>query len=217
MPSLLVHLALAALFAGILLDRAFDARSLAVVLAAVSLPDLDAVVALAVPGTHRAALHTLLFPLALAALLLFDCRRERSTLRARYGDRGVRIASVSVLAIALAGILPDLAHTGVNLLYPIHDRFYTVDGTVLITTHRGLVGDPGIAAAGWIPPIDVLQPDGTTNTTHHPSPLDPTMGADPLSAERKIWVVGDGIRLVLVVSTALVVAIRLAIDRRARR
>ena len=91
MPSEVVHLALGALLAAALLGEAFDRRSLAVVLAAAAAPDLDTFLGMAVMGTHRAALHTLLVPLALAALIAWDTRfRERSFLR-RHGDRWVLV------------------------------------------------------------------------------------------------------------------------------
>jgi len=230
MPSLLVHVALAALVAAVLLDEEFDRRSLTVVLAVTAFPDLDAIVALFVPGTHRAALHTLLFPALLAFLVAVDVRRERSTLRTRHGTRGVRIAWVSILSLVCAGIALDLAHTGVNPLYPVYDRFYRFDGQIVVTTTlsaiqptTGLFTVPGgvlqLGAPSWwpfgeLPQLGGITAEGSTADTHHPSPFDPTMGPDALHAERKIWIAGDGIRLVFVLTAALVVSLRLALDSR---
>jgi hypothetical protein len=66
-------------------------------------------------------------------------RRPVSMLRQRYGDRGVRVAWVAVVALFVGGVLPDLVTNGVNVLYPVHDRFYTFDGRILLSNQRGLV------------------------------------------------------------------------------
>ena len=139
MPSTVVHLALAALLAAALLRDAYGTRALAVVLAVTVIPDLDTFLGLAFPGIHRAALHTLLIPLLAGTLIYYDTRiSERSRLRA-YGTNAPRVAWVAVVAYAFAGIAPDLFMNGVNLLYPLHDRFYTVSGNLLISDQRGLV------------------------------------------------------------------------------
>lgn len=212
MPSTLVHVALAGLVAGTLLHREFDLRSLSVVLALTAFPDLDAVVGLAVEGAHRAAFHTLLFPAALCAAFALDLRREDSLVRRRFGARGVRVGWVALAALVLAGILPDVTHTGVNLLYPLHDRFYTVDGKLLLSSQRGLVQTlVELDAPGSGDTVG-----GTTNTTHHPTAVDPTEGAEPETVERKLWIAGSGLNLLLVVVSATVVTARL-VEQRARR
>jgi hypothetical protein len=38
-----------------------------------------------------------------------------------------------------AGIVPDLLVGGINLFYPIHDQFYTVNGRLFYSTDRGWV------------------------------------------------------------------------------
>lgn len=201
MVSTLVHLSVAGLLAAALLPREFDGRALAVVLLVTAVPDLDAFLALAFPGTHRAALHTLLLPVALAVPVLWDSRRPGSWLRRRYGDRGVRVAGVALLSLLVAGIVPDLTHTGVNLLYPLHDQFYTVDGKLLWSSERGLVQtliEIGAENGGS---------GGTTANTSHPSPADPAEESpDP---ERKYWLAGSGLRLHLVLTSVGVVALRL--------
>lgn len=211
MPSTLVHLALAGLIAGTLLHREFDGRSLGAVLLVTAAPDLDSLVGLVIEGAHRAAFHSLLVPVVLAAAFAFDLRRDESLIRRRYGARGVRVGAVALVSLVFAAILPDLTHTGVNLLYPIHDRFYALDGHLLVSSRRGLVQtfvEFGAPDAGGTA-------GGTTDTTHHPSAVDPTPGEEPESVERKLWLAGSGLKLLLVVTSATVVSVRLA-ERRLR-
>jgi hypothetical protein len=141
MPSLVVHVALAALLGAALLGRECDRRSLLVVAAVPVVPDLDAFAGFVLPGTHRALLHTLLIPLALAALLYYDTQvRESSWLADRYGPRGVHVAWVAVVVYAVAGTGPDLfSDGGANPLYPLHDQFYEVSGELEYSTTRGWV------------------------------------------------------------------------------
>lgn len=209
MVSTVVHLALAGLVATALLPREFDARSLAVVLALTAVPDLDAFLALAWPGVHRAALHTLLLPAVVGAVVLFDSRREGSWLRNRYGRRGVRVATVAVVALVVAGIVPDLTHTGVNLLYPLHDQFYTVDGKLLYSSQRGFV-----QTLVDLTPEPTGGTGGTTENTSHPSPVDPSEDTETTKPERKYWIAGTGFRLHLVLASVGIVAVRLADGRR---
>jgi hypothetical protein len=152
MPSTVVHVALAGLVGTALLAEYFDGKAILVVMAAVAFIDLDVFVGLVLPGTHRAAFHTLLLPGFAGLVLLYDLRarkwsgvRERSwvapqsRIRSRWGARGARISWVSVVAVTLAGIGLDLFFNGVNLFYPIHDQFYTFSGEVLYSNQRGFV------------------------------------------------------------------------------
>ncbi|MFC7046496.1 metal-dependent hydrolase [Halobacteriaceae archaeon GCM10025711] len=119
MPSTVVHVALGGILAASLLGDEFDGRALAVVLGAAALPDIDTLLGWWVQGGHRALLHTTLIPLVVGGVLLYDLRlRERSVVRTRWGERGSRIAVVSLAAFAVAGIGPDLLSNGVNVFYP---------------------------------------------------------------------------------------------------
>jgi membrane-bound metal-dependent hydrolase YbcI (DUF457 family) len=204
MPSTLVHLALGALIAAALLEDAFGPRALAVVLAAVALPDLDTFVGIALPGTHRAALHTILVPLLAAAAIVYDLRRENSWLRAR-GERTVRIAWVAVLAYVVAGIGPDLFFNGVNILYPLHDRFYELNGRVLVSNQRGLVQTFWEAAEST---------GGTTENTHYRTGADVSRGEDPANAERVFPIATSGLQMLLILAATAVTGARLWLDRR---
>jgi len=204
MPSTLVHLALGGLIAAALLEEAFDARALGVVLAATAVPDLDTFVGIALPGTHRAALHTVLVPAIAAVAVAYDLRREDSWLRAR-GDRAVRVAWVAVAAYALAGIGPDLFFNGVNVLYPIHDQFYEVNGKVLVSNQRGLVQTLWEGEAST---------RGTTNTTHYSTGVDPVRGTEPENVERVFPVARGGLQVLLLVTGTAVTGARLWLARR---
>lgn len=141
MAPTLVNAAVGALLAAALLGRAFDRRSVAVVVAAAVLPSLDAVASLAVPGATNALVHNVWLPLAAGVTLYWDTTRHgRSQLRGRAGDRSVRIAWVALASFVVAGIGPDLFwRAGVNLLYPVHDAYYRISGQLVFSTQEGIV------------------------------------------------------------------------------
>jgi hypothetical protein len=192
-PSTVVHLGVAAVLAAALLADDLTPRRAGVVLAAAAVPDLDTFVGLAVTGAHRALLHTALFPLLLAALLVVDARRT-GVVQARYGRAGVRTAWVAVVAVAVAGVAPDLLTNGVNLLYPLHDEFVAADGRLLLSDQRGVVQTF----------VD-LSPDrqvrNTSNTAYFtgvdPQPRTPGADTDQ-NVERVFPVVGSGLQLLFV-------------------
>lgn len=208
MPSTVVHLAIGALVAAALLGEEFDGRSLLVVLAVVAFPDLDTFVGMAIPGTHRAVLHTLLVPAAAAAVVAYDTRiRDRSWLR-RYGDRGVTVAWVALAAYVLAGIGPDLFFNGVNLFYPLTDQFVRLDGEFYVSSQRGLVqtmwsfGEEGSSAVG------------TTETVHYRTGVDHARGPDPADADRVFPIAMNGLQALLILTAAVVTPLRLWLERR---
>lgn len=194
MPSLVVHLAVGGLLAALLLDDAFSPRAAAVVLAATALPDVDSFVGLLLPNAHRAAFHTLFLPLALVGLLAYDLRiRETSVLRAHFGPTAGRVAGVAVLSLAVAGIGLDFVTNGVNLFYPIHDQFFTLDGHLLLSNTRGVV-----QTFVQPPPADVAV--SSTKNTHYYTAVDPTYpGVEPEKpVERVAPIVQSGWQLWLV-------------------
>jgi hypothetical protein len=209
MPSTLVHAAVGGLVGAALLATEFDARAVAVVLAAAAVPDLDAFSGLVLPGAHRSLFHTLLFPALVGGLLLFDTLRTESHLRGRFGDRGVRIAWVALAALCFGGILPDLVTNGVNALYPAVDAFYTVDGKLLLSDQRGLV-----QTFVEIQPPERTEPRPSTRTLHYSTPVDPSPGKEPADVERVAPVFQAGWELMLVVVSAVVVGVRLWDGRR---
>jgi hypothetical protein len=208
-PSL-VNAAFGALLAAALLGAAFDRRSVAVVVVGALLPDLDAVASLAVPGATNALLHAVWLPLAAGVALYWDTRiGDDSRLRKRAGRRGVRVAWVALAAFLVAGIGPDLfGGEGVNLLYPLHDAYYLVDGGLLFSTEDGVVqtfvtfgaGGPGVL------PLETL---GTTESYAIASFANPD-GRPGLSlgADRELDLVRTGWQLVVVASAVALLAVR---------
>jgi inner membrane protein len=196
MPSTVVHVAFGALVATALL-REFDAKTLAVVCAFAALPDVDTFLGVWIAGGHRALLHTALLPAVLGALVVWDTRRAESWLHAKFGRDGPHVAVVGVVALLFGGILPDLMTNGVNLLYPLHDRFYTFAGSLELSSTEGVVqtfvdfGDePG--GGGTV--------GGTTENTHYYTGVDLERGSDPANAERVFPIVASGFQLVVVLT-----------------
>lgn len=208
MPSTLVHVAVAGLLAAALLADAFRVRTLLVVLLAVVVVDLDVFVGYVVLGAHRAAFHTLLWPVLLGAVLTYDAGiRDRSLLAARFGPDAPRTAAVTVLAVVFAGIGPDLMTNGANLLYPLHDQFYALDGRIQLSNQRGIVqsfvesGSNGGPARGSSQEVQYY-------TGADPNPAQ-SGGETNQNVERTFMVVNSGLELLLVAIGVLTVTVRL--------
>ncbi|ESP87775.1 metal-dependent hydrolase [Candidatus Halobonum tyrrellensis] len=209
MPSTLVHVALAGLFAAALLrERAFGRRSVAVVLLAATLPDLDAFASLVVGGAHRSLGHNALVPAALAAALLYDTRVGDSRVRARYGPTAPAVAWTALAGFAVAGVGLDYVVNGVNLFWPLHDQFYTLDGRLALSTRRGLVQTF----------VDLSVPAEAARTTenlHYSTGVDPSPGAEPGNVERVFPVVAAGWQFLVVLAGAATLAVRFRQSARA--
>jgi len=208
MPSTVVHLAIGGVVAAGLLGDDFDRRSVAVVLAATAVPDLDTFAGLYLQGAHRALLHTLLLPLTAGALLAYDTRvRDASWLRDRWGGRAVHVSWVAVAALLFGGVLPDLMTNGVNAFYPLYDRFLTVDGELLLSNQRGVVQTF----------VDLSPPEAepsTTENTHYWTGVDPSRGDEPENVERIFPVVRSGFETLVVLLGAFTLGARFRADRR---
>jgi len=212
MPSLLVHLALSGMVAAVLLGEAFDWRSLSVVLAATALADFDTFLGLVSAVGHRTAFHTLVLPVVAGLTLWADLRlRETSAVRGRWGPRGVRIAWVTVLAYAVSAIGLDLVTGGVNLLYPLHDQFYRLDGRLLYSTTRGVV-QTFVDLNPETGPIPAPEGLGTASEVHVGTAIDPRKGPEPKNVERIVPVVQSGWQLLLLVAGTGVTLARLFVS-----
>lgn len=216
MPSTVVHVALAGLIAAGLLGSAFDRRSLLVVFGVTVFPDLDSGVSLVLPGTHRAAFHTLLIPLGLAALVYWDVRvRRESWLRERYGNWGVRVAWVSLAAYVFAAIGLDLFHRlGVNVFYPLHDQFYSITGDLKYSTSGGWTQtfvDLQQAEPSAKPDVDPVG-RGSTEEVHVGSGVDPERGPETADVVRHFPVAVAGWQLFLILTSAVVLTAKLRLS-----
>jgi inner membrane protein len=202
MPSTLVHLSIAALIAAVLLGEAFGRRSLAVVLAVTAIPDLDSFIALYAPFGHRSVLHNFTIPVLFGLAIWIDLRvREDSFLRSRWGVWGVRVAWVSVVCYAFAHVAVDMTDGIVNLLWPIHDQFYSLRGEIELSSQRGIVQtftEPGEG-------VFLLEPAGNTGERELTTGVDPGDGA----TERIFPVFGSGLELLVTLIGVGVTAARL--------
>ncbi|QWC19880.1 hypothetical protein [Halorubrum sp. 2020YC2] len=210
MAPTLVSAAVGALLAAALLGFAFDRRAVAVVVAAALVPSLDAAASLVVPGATNALLHAVWAPLLVGGLLYWDTAlRASSTLRDRYGLRGVRVAWVALASFAVAGVGSALfAGEGAALLYPLEDARYVVRGRLVFSTQEGVVqtflslgGDgsgalPLRRAGGAVadPVASWINPDGRP-------------GVDP-GADREFRFVDGGWQAVVVAAAAATLAVR---------
>jgi len=209
MPSTLVHVAVAGLIGTALLGHYFDLKGILSVMGLTAFIDLDTLLGIWIQGAHRAYLHTLMFPAVLGVLLVWDVYvRDESYLVNRWGRYGVRVVWVSIVALVVAHSLYDAFFNGVNLFWPLHDRFYDLSGQLLVSDQRGIVqtfielGPDGETAKG------------TTKNTHYYTGVDPTRGPEPENAERVFHIVNTGERLVLMLTGFAVVVYRVFDIRR---
>ena len=204
MPSTVVHAGFALLLAAGLLGNYYDRRALAVVLAIVVIPEVDTLLGPIMPGAHRTVGHNFVFPAAAAVLLYYDTRiRETSLLRDRLSERWIAVAWVGLFVHVFAHIALDWAHLdGVNALWPLHDRFYRLEGEILLSTADGFVqtfvdvqtdpetGSRRVDAGGG----------GTSETVHVNNPVeprDPTEVTDE-PVDRRFPIANRGWRLYLI-------------------
>ena len=206
MPSLVVHLALAGVLAAALLGEELDGRALGVVFVATTIPDLDVFAGFVIPGGHRSVLHNVWIPLTGAGVLYYDTRvRDSSVVLDRWGQRGIDIGWVAIVAYVIAGIGLDLLY-GVNPLYPIHDQFYKLSGELVYSTQRGIVqtfvdlGNQGLGSSGEV--------------GHVSSGVDPSEGAEPETVDRVFPVARAGWELFVTLTSMIVLTLRLAWNRR---
>lgn len=202
MPSTIVHLAFAGLIAAALLGEHFDRRALAVVFVVVAFPDLDSFLVFTDAG-HRTVLHNVWIGVIPAALLWVDLRiREESFVRDRWGAWGVRVAWVSILCYLFAHVALDLTDGYVNLLWPVYDQFYTLDGTIELSDRQGIVNT--FSESG----IPLLEARGTAAEQEITTGVDPGEG----ETERVFPVVRAGWELAILVVGTVVTAMRLRLE-----
>jgi hypothetical protein len=219
MVSSVVHAGFALLLAAGLLGDYYDRRALAVVLVVVVVPEADSFLGFVMPGAHRTVGHNLVLPAAAAALLYYDTRlRERSALRERLADRWIAVAWVGLFVHAFAHVSLDWIHLeGVNAFWPLRDRFYALDGEILLSTADGFVQtfvdlrtDPETGTRT----VDAGA-TGTTKTVHVNNPVEPR-DPDEVTDEpvnRIFPIANAGWRLYLIGTGLFVLAARRLQDR----
>ncbi|WP_128476186.1 metal-dependent hydrolase [Halorussus pelagicus] len=237
MPSTVVHVALAGLVGTALLAEHFDWKAVAAVMATTALVDFDVFLGFWISGAHRAAFHTLVVPVLGGLVLWADLRRgDDSLVRSQWGARGVRVWWVSLVAVMSAGIGLDAFFNGANLLYPLHDRFYTLDGKVFYSTEQGFVQtlvnvdfealveafapedtgmgtQSGAGGAGGTDAGGGSDAVRTTENTHYSTGVDPAKGAEEENVERLFPIAYTGERALLALTGYTVVGLRLWMAR----
>ncbi|WP_377076504.1 hypothetical protein [Natronoarchaeum sp. GCM10025703] len=109
-----------------------------------------------------------------------------------------------MVALVFAHVLLDAFFNGVNLFWPLHDRFYDLSGEFLLSDQRGVVQTF----------IDGETAEGTVEETHYTTGVNPTPEETPQNVERLFPIAGTGERFLLVISGFAVVAMRLIEERR---
>jgi hypothetical protein len=215
MPSTVVHLAFSGLLAAALLGSAFDRRSVAVVLLVTAFPDLDAFVALYTTVGHRAALHNVWIPAFWTALLWVDVTlRDRSFVRERWGEWGVRVVWVSAVCYVLSALALDIVNGVLNPLWPVHDQFYHIDGKLELSDQRGIVQtfiETGGEDGSGIPAPESI---GSSDEVNLSTGVNPDPSGTEEDPERLFPVFRAGWELMLFVVGTTVTAARFALDRR---
>lgn len=204
MPSTVVHAAFALPLAAALLGDHCDRRALAALLLVVVLPEADSFLGPIMSGAHRTVGHNLVFPAVGALLLYYDTRvRGRSLVRDRLSDRWVAVAWVAIFVHVFAHVALDWTHLdGVNLLWPLRDEFFALDGEILLSTADGFVQtfvdvrlDPETGARS----VDAGT-TGSTETVHVNNPVEPrdpdTVTDEPV--DRRFPIASSGWRLYLI-------------------
>lgn len=209
MPSSVVHAGFAFLVAAGLLGTYYDRRALVFLVGVLLLPEADTLAGLVLEGAHRALLHNLLLPGLLGVLLYWDTTREQSWLRGRFGSYGVRLAWVGLFVHVFAHVALDWYHLeGVNLFYPLADRFFQLGGEAYLSTADGFVQtfvDIGSDPDTGSPTLDVGQ-GGTTKDTHVANPAQPSKDPEPGPTDRRAPIAVQGWQLFLVVTGLVTVA-----------
>ncbi len=209
MPSTVVHAAVGFTIAAGLLGAYYDRRALVVILGVLLIPETDTAAGYLLDGAHRALLHNLILPAVVGLVLVWETHREPSWLRDRIGRRGIQLAWVALFVHIFAHLAFDWAHLdGINVLYPLVDRFFHLDGDVYLSTTDGFVqtfveitGDPDSGQQA----VDVGQ-GGTTATTHVASPVQPSSDPQPGPVDRRFPIAVQGWQLYLICLGAFTLA-----------
>lgn len=200
MPPVTVHIALGGLIGAVLLAEHFDTRAVLVVMGAAGFPDLDVFIGFLMSGAHRAVLHTLVLPVGLGVVLIWDLYlREKSSVRGQWGAYGIRVAWVSIVTMTLAHIVLDSFGSGINAFWPLYDRFYMISGNLVFTYNNGFTVDF----------IEVVRL-GTTADTHYGTGFDTVNTA----SGRRFPVALTGEQFVLLIASCMVVTRRIVEEQR---
>ncbi|MDR9382007.1 MAG: metal-dependent hydrolase [Natronomonas sp.] len=209
MPSSVVHAALALLLAVGLLGRYYDRRALVVVLAIVLLPEVDTAIGWVMAGAHRTVLHTMMLSVVATPLLYWETTRDGSSIRGRWGERGVRIAWVGLFVHTFAHVALDWSHlAGINVFWPFADRFYTLDGELYLSATEGFVQTFVEISRNPETGSSVIDAGrgGTRVETHVSNPAQPSPDPEPGPVDRRFPIAVGGWQLYVVLTGAFALA-----------
>lgn len=205
MPSSVVHAGFALLIGVGLLGTYYDRRAAVVLLAVLLVPEVDTLVGYVMDGAHRTLLHNAVLPAIASAFLYWDTHhREVSWVRHRLGDGGTRLAWVALFVHLFAHVSLDWTHLeGVNLLWPLRDQFFQLDGEAYYSTTEGFVQtfvevleDPDNGQQS----VDVGG-GGSRQETHVSNPAQPSAEPSPDGPiDRRFPIAVQGWQLYLVVA-----------------
>lgn len=142
MPSTVVHVSFALIIACALIpNNRFTIKSLLIVALPVMFLDSDAFFYIVEEGLHRALFHNIIIPSVIVAILLYDISiRDESYIGRKFNSsHAMSLIITSYTAVVIAGLGLDFADTGVNLFWPIHDQFYTLEGKFILSSENGIV------------------------------------------------------------------------------
>lgn len=202
MAPTLVNIAFGVLIGAALLGAAFDRRSLAIVVGAAALPDLDSVFGLLLEGGANSVLHAIWIPILLGGALYYDTEiRSTSRLRTAYGWWGVRVGWVALTVYVVAGIGADFFGSGgVNLFYPVYDQFMTVEGRFIVR----FLHEPGApySLTGMSQALPGIETHGSTGEYAVDTWIAPT------GDERRLRIVDAGWQVIVIGAAVAVTAFR---------
>ncbi|MFQ3319456.1 MAG: inner membrane protein [Natronomonas sp.] len=205
MPSTVVHVSVAFLIAVGLLGKYYDRRALGLILLILLFPETDTLAGWVLDGAHRALFHSLVLAAAVGVVLYWDTTGEESWLRERIGPDGVRVLWVGLFVHVFAHLALDWAHLdGINVFYPLSDRFFRIEGEMYLSTADGFVQtfiEVATNPETGQQSIDAGQ-GGTTKNTHVSSPVDPSSAPEPQQVDRRAPIAVQGWQLYLIVAGA---------------
>lgn len=213
MVSTVVHVSVAILICCALLpDDVFSLKSLLIAVTPVALLDVDAFFFVVSEGLHRSLFHNILLPTVVIIIILYDSLLREDSYISKFLNPShvATVAAVSYISVMFAGIGLDFSDTGVNIFWPLHDQFYTLEGKLVISSSDGLV-----QTFVEEPVKNVFERTNDTRTTEsfvYRTPANPNPGS-PDPAERIFPIARDGWRIVLIGISIVVVPVKLLIRR----
>lgn len=205
MPSTVVQVGLALLIGVGLLGTYYDRRAVVFLAAVVLLPDADTLLGLVVDGAHRTLFHNGVLPAVAMVVLFWETHyREVSWIRLQVGNYGTRLLWVGFFVHLFAHVFLDWTHLeGVNMLWPLHDQFFLLEGEAYYSTAEGFVQtfvevfeDPDTGQQS----VDVGG-GGTREETHVSNPAQPSAEPSPDEpVDRRFPIAVQGWQLYLVVA-----------------